>query len=129
VLVSAEFEAPDTSFAEPEPEPELAEPGFEPVCEADRQFAAGVDLELVTDQLLHLDLPRSAPVAATPPTDGQLFAQASGPATFDAEPQQGAAAAGTDSTIEPGAARPQRRRRRRGGRGRGKPPDLRQGSE
>jgi hypothetical protein len=134
VLVSAEFEEPDTGFAEPaEPgfaEPELAEPGFEPVCQEDRQFAAGVNLELVTDQILHLEVARSAPTV-TPPTDGQLFAQASGPATFDPDPEPAAAtgAAGANATTEPGAVRPQRRRRRRGGRGRGKPPDLRQGSE
>jgi hypothetical protein len=147
VLVTAEFEQPDAGYGEPafadQTDQESTAQGFEPVCEDDRPFAAGVALELVTEEILRIEVPGPAPTV-TSPTGGHVFAQASGPATFDpadpaetvgedeadaGEPDDAHAAAGTTATADPAAARPQRRRRRRGGRGRGKPPDIRQGSE
>jgi len=131
VLVTAEFEEREPSFAEPE---------FEPVCEADRQFAAAADFELVTDEIVHIPVPE--PTHHATPKGGHVFAQSSEPAVFerDATADEDEPAATADSESEQqhedattsdaaagsaGAAPPQRRRRRRGGRGRGKPADIR----
>ncbi len=121
VLVTAEFEQREPAFTEPE---------FEPVCEADRQFAAAVDFELMTDEIVHIPVPE----AATPPapvTGGHVFAEPAEPAAFDtadtADTAEGHAPASEDAHDESTeTANPHlRRRRRRGGRGRGKPADVR----
>ncbi len=124
VLVTAEFEQREPAFTEPE---------FEPVCEADRQFAAAVDFELMTDEIVHIPVPEAATLRA-PATGGHVFAEAEEPAAFDtvdtadaAETAEGEAPASEDAHAESTetASPPHRRRRRRGGRGRGKPADVR----
>ncbi len=127
VLVRAEIEERESTYVAPE---------FEPVCEADRQFAAALNLEIVTDEIVHVPVAAAAdPEPAPLPTGGHLFAEASGPAAFDADPDAPNPAGPRAASVGPAelagdvGGRPPRRRRRRGGRGRGKPPDLRQGSE
>jgi hypothetical protein len=124
VLVTAEFEQREPAFTEPE---------FEPVCEADRQFAAAVDFELMTDEIVHIPVPE----AATPPAPvpgGHVFAEAAEPAAFDpgdrgdpGDTAEGQAPASEEAHAESSetASPHHRRRRRRGGRGRGKPADVR----
>jgi hypothetical protein len=126
VLVSAEIEERESTYTAPE---------LEPVCEADRQFAAGLDLELMTEEIVHIPVAAAtAPETPALPTGGQLFAEASGPAVFHVDPDApdpGSAPGGGPAAEVAGDAmgRPHRRRRGRGGRGRGKRRDLRQGSE
>jgi hypothetical protein len=124
VLVTAEFEQREPAFTEPE---------FEPVCEADRQFAAVVDFELMTDEIVHIPVPEAATPLA-PVTGGHVFAEAAESAAFDTadtlDTAEGLAPASEDAHAESSestemAGSPHRRRRRRGGRGRGKPADVR----
>jgi hypothetical protein len=154
VLVSAELEEqePESAYAEPELEAQHERepaPEFEPVCEADRPFSAAIDLELITDEIVHIHVPAPPPRGDAAiaeeengpiPVGGHLFTEASGPATFDAPdaPDEGPDAPDEDGApASPGAGtagatdeRPhRRRRRRRGGRGRGKPADFRAGAE
>jgi hypothetical protein len=122
VLVSAELEEQETTYAAPELEVQHERepaPEFEPVCEADRPFSASIDLQLITDEIVHIHVPAPPPIGDAAvadeevgpiPADGHVFTEASGPATFETEPHR-------------------RRRRRRGGRGRGKPADSRAGAE
>jgi hypothetical protein len=124
VLVTAEFE---------EREPALTDPEFEPVCEADRQFVAAVDFELVTDEIVHIAVPETTPGAPPAAAAGtHLFAEASEIAAVDEESDEseasgesglqaeGQAATSEQPHDESTPARPHRRRRRRGGRGRGR---------
>jgi len=51
----------------------------------DRSFAAAIDLELVTEEIVHLPVPEATPPPARP-TGVHVFAEASGPASFDPRP-------------------------------------------
>jgi hypothetical protein len=126
VLVSAEIEERESVYVAPE---------FEPVDETDRAYAAAIDLELVTDEIVQVPMSEAErqPTGAEGP---HVFVEPGGTAAFaadagddDAEPPPQSA----ESVGAPGAPgdpnRPRRRRRRRGGRGRGKPPDVRQNSD
>lgn len=76
LLVSADIEERESTYVAPE---------FEPVSEVDRSFAAAIDLELVTEEIVHLPV-REASQPPARSTGVHVFAEASGPASFDPTP-------------------------------------------